>query len=175
MDNKFVIAQVLALCGTILYFISFQCKNNRKMFAVQFFSYLAYTIHFFLLGAGTGGFSYLLNLTRSLFLASKWEFARSKKMCVMLCLLQGVVLKTTWAGWISLLPVCANIATTIGGYTHNAQKMRIATMLFNSPLWIIYDILVGSWMGALDEISSEISSLISIFRFGWKNLKDVND
>ena len=67
----------------------------------------------------------------------------------------------------------ANIATTIGGYTHNPQKVRIAGMFVNSPLWIIYDIIVGSWAGIMDEVVSEISMIVSIIRFGWKELDVV--
>ena len=170
MDEKFLFTQFLAFLGAVLYFLSYQLRDNRKLYAMQFFSYLVYTIHFFLLGAATGGVSYILNLARSLFLAGSWEFARSNKMCGILCFFQIVAAVTTWAGWISLLPICANIAAAIGGYTHNAQKIRLVNMLFNSPLWIIYDIIIGSWGGALDEIASEVSAWISIRRYGWKNL-----
>lgn len=142
---------------------------------MQFFSYVVYTAHFIILGAMTGGLSYILNLTRSLFLASKWKFARSSTMCMILCSMQLVVLVTTWEGWISLLPVCANIATTIGGYTHNAQKIRIAGIFINSPLWIIYDLIIGSWAGAVDELASIASGIISIKRYGWNNLNKTDD
>ena len=40
----------------------------------------------------------------------------------------------------------------------------------NSPLWIVYDIVVGSWAGILDEIVSEVSMIMSIIRYGWKNM-----
>ena len=63
-----------------------------------------------------------------------------------------------------------NFVATIGGYTYNARKIRMVGMLINSPLWIIYDIVVGSWAGILDEIVSEVSMIISIIRYGWKNM-----
>lgn len=94
-------------------------------------------------------------------------------MCIILCALQIVTLKLTWCGWISLLPVIANIASTIGGYTKNPQKVRIAGIFINSPLWIVYNAIVGSWAGILDEIISELSMVISIVRFGWKDLDKV--
>jgi len=90
----------------------------------------------------------------------------------LLCFLQVLALVVTWSGWISILPVAANIASTIGGYTRSPRKVRIAGMFFNSPLWIIYDIMVGSWAGILDEVVSEISMIVSILRFGWKNLDE---
>ena len=175
MDLKFLFTQCLAILGAVLYFLSYQCRSNRRLYTMQFFSYVVYTAHFIILGAMTGGLSYILNLARSLFLAGKWKFARSGKMCAVLCSLQLVVLATTWAGWISLLPVCANIATTIGGYTHNAQKIRIAGIFINSPLWIIYDLIIGSWAGAVDELASMASGIISIKRYGWNNLNKTDD
>lgn len=62
----------------------------------------------------------------------------------------------------------------IGGYTYNARKIRMVGILINSPLWIIYDIVVGSWAGILDEIVSEASMIISILRYGWKNM-DISE
>ena len=93
----------------------------------------------------------------------------------MICLCQVAALILTWSSWLSLLPVVANIASTIAGYTHNGRKVRIAGMFINSPLWIIYDILVGSWAGIADEVVSEISMLISIKRYGWKNLDKAEE
>lgn len=166
--------QAIGFVGSILYFLSFQCKSNKNLFRVQFLSYLFYTIHLILLGAITGGVSYILNLVRSFCLGSKIEFAHSRKMCVIICVLQLVALAVTWSGWISVLPVMANIAATVGGYTHNPRKVRIAGMFINSPLWIIYDILIGSWAGILDEVVSEASMIISIARYGWKNLDKID-
>lgn len=94
-------------------------------------------------------------------------------MCIFLCLAQVVAMFLTWSGWISFLPVIANIASTIGGYSHNPRKIRIAGMFVNSPLWIVYNVIVGSWAGILDEVISEASMVISILRYGWKNLDHI--
>ena len=170
MSTRYILIQAIGLVGTILFFFSFQCKSNRSLFRIQFLSYLFYTIHLLLLGAVTGGISYVINVFRSVCLGSRWRFAKGKGMCAAICLAQILAMIFTWSGWISLLPVTANIAATIGGYTHNPRKVRLATMLVNSPLWIVYDVIVGSWAGILDEVVTELSILISIIRYGWKNL-----
>lgn len=175
MSGKDLIIQGIGLVGTALFFASFQCRKNKNLFRVQFLSYLFYTVHLFCLGATTGAISYILNTFRSLCLGSEWEFAKSKKMCCIICLLQLVGMALTWSGWISVLPVAANIAATIGGYSHNPRKIRIAGMFINSPLWIIYDIIVHSWAGILDEVVSETSMIVSIVRFGWKNLDTIDN
>ena len=64
----------------------------------------------------------------------------------------------------------ASDVVTIGGYTYNARTIRSVGMFINSPLWIAYDIIIGSWAGILDEIATEASILLSIFRYGWKSL-----
>ena len=173
MSIKFIFIQGIGILGTALFFLSYQCKSNRNLFRVQFLSYLCYTVHLLMLGAVTGGISYILNTLRSFCLGSQNTFLRSKKMCWIICVLQVITLLFTWDGWWSILPVAANIAATIGGYTYNARKIRVVGMFVNSPLWILYDILVGSWAGILDEIVTEASMILSIYRYGWKNLDAV--
>ena len=173
MNNFFV--QAIGIFGTLLFFLSYQCKKNKNLFRVQFVSYLCYTTHLLLLGAVTGGISYVLNTVRSFCLGSKYAFLKSKWMCAIICTLQVIALLITWDGWWSLLPIVANIAATIGGYTYNGQKIRATGIFINSPLWIIYDIIVGSWAGILDEVVTETSMLISIYRYGWKNLNTTED
>lgn len=170
-----IVIQGIGLIGTFLFFISFQCKSNKNLFRVQFVSYLCYTLHLLLLGAITGGISYILNTIRSFCLGSQNEKLKSKKMCMLICTLQLVGMAFTWSGWISMLPVMANIAATIAGYSNNARKIRLAGMLINSPLWIVYDLIVGSWAGILDEVVSELSMIISIIRYGWKNLDHIKE
>ena len=170
MTIRYLLIQAVGLVGTALFFLSFQCKRNRSLFRIQFLSYLFYTAHLLLLGAVTGAVSYVINTIRSACLGSGRAFLRSRWMCWILCLLQLAALLFTWSGWISLLPIVANIAATVGGYTHNPRKVRLVAMLINSPLWIVYDVLVGSWAGILDELITEVSILLSLRRFGWKNL-----
>lgn len=172
---RFLLIQAVGFLGTILFFLSFQFKSNKNLFRVQFLSYLCYTTHLLMLGAVTGGISYILNTVRSFCLGSKYAFLKGKWMCRIICVLQVITLFFTWDGWLSMLPVVANIASTIGGYTHNARKIRIAGIFINSPLWIVYDILVGSWAGVVDELVSEASMLLSIYRYGWKNLDSVEN
>lgn len=170
---KDIFVQGIGFLGTILFFLSYQCRSNKNLFRVQLISYLCYTSHLLMLGALTGGISYILNTIRSFCLGSRNDFLKSKWMCWILCALQLLTLAFTWNGWLSLLPIGANIASTLGGYTFNGRKIRIAGMFINSPLWIIYDVCIGSWAGVVDELVTEISMLISIYRYGWKNLDRV--
>ena len=100
-------AQLVGLFGTALFFASYQCRDNRQLFRVQFLSYLCYTAHLFLLGAATGAVSYLINTFRSFCLSSRYDFLRSRAMGAVICVLQILALVFTWSGWLSVLPVAA--------------------------------------------------------------------
>ena len=41
-----------------------------------------------------------------------------------------------------------------------------------SPCTLLYDVLIHSWGGVLSESITLISIIVSIIRFGWKNLND---
>lgn len=175
MQEHDLLIQAIGFIGTLLYFLSFQFSKNKNLFRVQIFSYVFYSTHMLLLGAVTGSVSYMLNCVRSICLSGKWEFGKSKSMCVILCALQLAALVLTWGGWISFLPVIANIASTVGGYTKNPKKVRIAGIFVNSPLCIVYDIIVGSWAGIADELIGETSMIISVIRYGWNKLDKTEE
>lgn len=175
MTARYIIIQIIGFCGTALYYLSFQCRENKKLFRVQMFSYVFYTAHMLLLGAVTGGVSYMINCLRSYCLSGNRKFGKSSGMCAILCALQLAALFLTWDSWISLLPVVANIASTVGGYTRNPKKVRIAGMFVNSPLCIVYDLIVGSWAGVLDEALGEASMIVSVVRYGWNDLDKVEE
>lgn len=107
MTLRYILVQLIGLCGTLLFFFSYQCKSNRRLFQVQFASYVFYTAHLLLLGAVTGGISYVINIFRSFCLGAKWKFGKSRAMCALICLAQLLALALTWGGWISILPVAA--------------------------------------------------------------------
>ena len=167
--------QLIGVAGTLLFFLSYQCRSNRNLFRVQLLSYLFYTAHLLLLGALTGGVSYMINTLRSFCLGSRWKFAHSRGMCAIICAMQLAALALTWSGWVSILPVAANIAATVAGYTRNPRKIRLAGMLINSPLWIVYSVIAGSAAGVLDEVVTEASMITSVARFGWKALDRVEE
>ncbi len=67
------------------------------------------------------------------------------------------------------MPFVSVAVTSIGYWTQNAQKIRLS-QLFGSPCTLLYDILVHTWGGAVCEAITILSIIISIVRFGWRNL-----
>ncbi len=172
MSSQMIIAQALGLVGTAIMCLSFQCKESRKLFLVQFAASLTFSVHFFLLGAFTGLFLNLAELLRSFLLINgnkKWASHWGTMVFVML-LMAGCGALTWDGGWLSLLPTAAMVVSTPFLWTRNGKVLRLATLLFISPCWLVYNTVVFSIAGILTEGFNIISIVISFLRFGMKGL-----
>lgn len=168
-----IIIQAIGFVGVAFFIISYQIKSNRALFLCQLIGCLIFCFQFFLLGAITGALSLIVNILRNVFMlmAHKWKWVQSRITVAGIIALLLVITVYTWNGWESILPCLSVAITTIGYWTNNAQKIRLS-QLFGSPCTLVYDIIVHSWGGVLSESITLISILVSIVRFGWKNMGD---
>lgn len=168
--NEYII-QGIGFLGVALFIISYQIRSNRALFLCQLMGCIVFCIQFFLMGAYTGAISLIINIARNLLLlkSNDWKWAKSQVTLAVIIVLLLVMTIYTWAGWISVLPFASVAVTSIGYWTQNAQKIRLS-QLFGSPCTLLYDILVHSWGGAVNEAIAILSIIISIIRFGWRNL-----
>lgn len=173
--NEYVI-QGIGFVGVALFIVSYQIRSNRALFLCQLMGCVVFCVQFFLLGAYTGVSSLLVTIARNLLLlqSKAWKWAGSRTALAGILVLMLVMTGYTWAGWISLLPLVSVAVTSIGYWTRNAQKIRLS-QLFGSPCTLLYDILVRSWGGAVSEAFTTVSILVSILRFGWRNLGEEPD
>ena len=168
--NEYMV-QAIGILGVALFIISYQIRSNRALFLCQLMGRIVFCVQFFLMGAYTGAISLIVNRARNLLLikSNDWKWAKSQVTLAAIILLLLVMTICTWAGWISILPFVSVAVTSIGYWTQNAQKIRLS-QLFGSPCTLLYDILVHTWGGAVCEAITILSIIISIVRFGWRNL-----
>lgn len=172
-DIKFL-AQIFGFVGAAVLWASFQCKDTKRLFLLQFIASMIFSLHFFLLGAYTGMILNIIAVLRSLLLYhgnKKWASHPIAMVTVMLMFaLSGVF---TWDGWISLLPTVSMVFGTMFMWSRNGKSLRLALLLLISPCWLIYNFAMGSISGVLTEMVNIISVIISLFRFGIKELDRV--
>ena len=168
--NEYMV-QAIGFLGVALFIVSYQIRSNRALFLCQLMGCIVFCVQFFLMGAYTGAISLIVNIARNLLLikSNDWKWAKSQVTLAAIIVLLLVMTICTWAGWISILPFVSVAVTSIGYWTQNAQKIRLS-QLFGSPCTLLYDILVHTWGGAVCEAITILSIIISIVRFGWRNL-----
>ncbi len=169
-----IIAQAIGFAAVALFILSYQVKSNRTLFLFQVAGSALFCLQFFLLGAASGCFSLAVNILRGTLLMkyNDWPWVRLKGLAFALCGVYGAILLLTWAGPVSLLAFAASAVSTLGYWRNNARTIRLSNLLCASPCWLVYDVLVRSWGGVLNETVTITSILVSLFRFGWAALGD---
>ena len=160
-----IIAQAIGIVGMALSIFSFQCKENKKFFITQALSGACFAANFLLLGSVTAAFLNLINIFRG------WVFGFAPKksrgvLAVLTGLLYVVSTVFTYAGWLSVLVLLAQLAGTAVMYTDNGKVIRIVQLAFVSPAWLTHNIFSGSIGAVLCEIFAITSTVISLIRFG---------
>ena len=163
--------QAIGFVGVAFFIVSYQIRSNKALFLCQMMGCLVFCVQFFIMGAYTGAVSLIINIIRNLLLVKRADWTWVNRRSTMLVILALLVVITiyTWDGIISLLPFIMVAVTTIGYWSNNAQKIRLSQFI-GSPCVLLYDALVGSWGGVLNDTITLVSIIISVIRFGWKNM-----
>ena len=163
--------QAMGFVGLLFFLVSYQIRSNRVLFLFQLLGCIIFSAQMALLGAFTGALRLLVNILRNVLLLkiNDWKWVENKLTLGAVIVLLVIITAYTWAGPISLLPFLSVAVSSVGYWTNNAQKIRLS-QLFASPCTLVYDILIGSWGGAATEAMAILSIVISIVRFGWRNL-----
>ena len=166
------IIQGIGFVGMLFFLLSYQTRSNRGLFLCQMLGCSAFIVQFGLMGALSGCGSLAICTARNLLLfkAGDWPWVKSKVTLGVVLTALLAVLILTWAGPISLLAFVGVAVSSVAYWTNNPQKIRLSQLACNSPCALLYDLLVGSWGGVVSECISMGSILLSIYRFGWKNL-----
>ena len=167
-----LLVQGIGFIGVALFILSYQFKSNKKLLASQITGSSMFIMQFTIMGAYAGSINLIIALIRNIMIMNrdKLKVAESWIMCGVLCGAGLIGLVLTWDGILSILPFAALIGSTIGYWTNNAQKLRLSNLVCASPCWLVYDLMIGSWGGAVNELVTTVSALISIYRYGWKAL-----
>lgn len=171
-----IIVQLIGFGGLACYLLSYQLKTNRGLYITQCAGNLLFMLQFLLLGGYTACINLGLGVIRNLLMTQygKKKWVRWKGWVAIFIAAYIATLVFTWDGWPSILPFIGLTSCTIAFWTDNALNIRKANLFAASPAWIVYDVIYNSWAGVLNEAITIISVLISVWRFGWKNLGDPN-
>lgn len=167
-----LIIQAVGYAGMVLYIISYQIKSNRIFFVIQTVASVAFVIQFVLLGAISGCINLGICILRNIIMIkyNDWEWVRHRVLMVLFVAALAIVTFLTWNGPISLLSFTGAASGTVGVMTNNAKKIRLSYLACCCPSWLIYDMIIGSWGGVCNEIITIASIIISVKRYGWKEM-----
>ena len=125
-------------------------------------------MQYFLLGAYTGLALDIVGVLRDVVFYNKdKKWASSNWWTVFWAAAMIVVGIFTYQNWMSLFMMAAMPLNTVL-FSFTKPKLVRTTILISSPLLLVYNILTGSIGGVINELFTEISSVVGIIRYDIK-------
>ena len=145
MEVKEIIGQIFGIFGLLLFVLSFQCKNSRKLVLVQGIGGMMFFINFLLIEAYGGALFNLTILIRGLLYAKKdgklWKPVVVELMFTLayvysLVLLNGDVLQII----LTTLPYISLLIMSVLMWKENGKMIRYFQIGMLSPAWLIHNV-----------------------------------
>ena len=166
-----ILIRFFGIVGLILCVIPFQFKKHKHIVLCKMASEVSFAVQYFLLGAFTGAWLDLISGLRNFLFYKFVKHDRSTTSVIIsfgvLVIILGI---SSWTGPASILPMAAKLITTVSYGMKNERLLRYIT-LPSCILWIIYNLLFGSWEGMISDSLALISILVAIYKFDFRERK----
>ena len=131
-----LLIRILGIIALILCVIPFQFKKHKHIVLCKMASELMFAAQYFLMGphAYTGACLDLISGGRNFLFYKLVEKKKSTLPVIIFFSVFMVVLgAVTWSGWLSLLPVCAKVISTVSYGMRNEKLLRFITLPSMGP------------------------------------------
>ncbi len=167
MTGSVFFIQALGFLGLAAMVTSFQFKSAKGVLVFQLISDAFFGVQYLLLGSVTGlavlCVSVVMNVM--LLLRDRWPKLAWKGWVYILIGVQVVLCALTLTRWYDVLPVMGFSIALISFWSRDPQKLRFANMILICPLFLIFNFLIGSWGGVLNEIITWVSVTTAYVRY----------
>jgi hypothetical protein len=172
LTTSFLISQVLIFGAMLSDFLSFQFKERKKTMLCLVVSSCFIASHYLLLDQLSSGVLVCFSVIR--FIVA--YFSTNKKRLLVFIGLNTVALFLTYNAPLDLLFYVGLTVFIIGNFQANNRLMR-QLMMCGTAIIVVYNMLIPSPMGALNEAIFLTSNLIGYWRFyikkQKKNISDI--
>ena len=162
---------IIGAFGILAAVLAFQCKRHDRVMVLRTANELLFALQYALLGAWTGMAMNLIGCVRNMVFRRMVLHEKDTKW--MRCVFSGIFLLfvwLTWAGSKSLLTGFAKVVSTVAFGSSNLFLLRLLTFL-TSTCWLIYNLSVGSYTGAVCEVLTLSSIIVGIVRIDIPRLR----
>lgn len=172
-----VTVQGIGLLSLLCSLASFQMKKRGGIMRLQMSASLLFSLQLLLLGAITGACLDLISFIRTLIFSyrDKRKWASSPVWPILFVAAMTVTGILTYNVPYSFLAILGSVLSTVALWMRDGRKIRLISLAVG-PCWFIYNILAGSYTGAINEVIAVISIIVGIVRHDIKRApKDGKD
>lgn len=167
-----IIAQILSLLGLICYVISLQKNNRKTILQLHVVAYILYATQYFLLNSLGAAFMDIAALSSSLlfYYDNKNKRETPLYMLMLFIILIGVTGIFTVKDLNSSIPIIMSIIFIYSIWQNDISLLRTVSLI-KSCAYIVFNLVIGAYVGAAGNVIIIISSIIAIIRFDIKKKK----
>lgn len=166
----FLIVQSLAILGLIIWAVSYHFSSRKKILLIQLCSFIFFITHFILLNAYTGAVVAFIAALRLLAFSfrKKNNWIDHPIVPVLFIIITAIFTFITAENFWAIFAFIGGVIAILASFVLDEDKIR-RYFVPSHISWIIYDIAVGSYGGAISEFILMLSALSSLFKY--KNSK----
>lgn len=170
-----ILSWIFGIGAMVSLFSIYQQTSRRNLLLCKLSADVCWSIHYLCLGAFGGAIPNFVGIFRELVFVNR-ERKKWAALPIWPILFIAINLSLgirTFQNPINIMPITASIFVTISLWL----RKPILTKLISFPVsvtFLIYDILIGSWIGTFNESIALISLLISVFRERINSKKEEN-
>ena len=166
----FYVAQIFGLLSLLSYVASTQTNRRRTLVTLNTFVNLFAGIQYLILGSPAGLGVELVGIFRNIVISHHNHRSIHGYGVLIFVLMEILVLIGCYDGISSILVVVSGILTTIYMSQKDLTSFRFHQVLY-MPISIIYNILVGAWVGVIMNLIQDTSLIIGMRRFDQKKIE----
>ena len=164
-----IIAQIFGFIALVLYIISLQINNKKKLLIFLAITNIFYSLQYLMLDAYSGLFISLVGMFRSIIFL-KFEQEKKDIPIYVLLLIFGIILYSgilSYNTMLSIIPISMGFIYSWATWQKNMKRFRIVCIL-NASSWLLYNLIVGAYVGALSSIIEFIFAIVALIKFDLK-------
>lgn len=168
METKqilFIIGQVLGFVAVALGILSYQMKTQKNLLLLKLANSIVNALHYLLIGAISGMALNLVSPVKYLvYLRRNKKGNNGKLIPIIFTVITAIVGIISFTEWYSVFVFVGMVTHAFCMSFSDPQKVRIS-LLFTSPLVIIYNVFAFSVSGVIYESVAIVSAVIGIIRY----------
>ncbi len=163
-DDLFIWAQIMGALGLLANVISWQIKKPRHIILATVPCNILWASHYAMLGAPLGAIANLCSCFKNLGLA----FVQDRLVPY---IIYGSILLTWGIGlyfyefWYDILPLFSIAILNLGLLFRDNRPLIARTTLIHCTFGLVYDSIVGSYVGFFCGVFIMVSALIGMYRY----------
>jgi hypothetical protein len=158
-----ILIQAVGLLAAVVNVFNVQMKTRRGILAITIVAATLWTTHYFLLGALTGA---AMNAIGLLIVILFYFFDKTKPAWVFWLAMAMIIVAGAfaWKDGLSIMPIIGTIFAITAFWQSSEQTIR-KLLIITSLFWLVYNVIVLSYVGAVKEVFAIGSALIALWRY----------